>query len=454
MRYHVVGIGGAGMSAVARLLAERAHVSGSDSGRWALSEGLRNIGVTVYDRFDPQHVIGADVVVRSSAYGDENPEVAAAQAAGIPLWKRHDAWRHIARGRVPLAVAGTHGKTTTTGMAWAALRGGGRDPSLICGAELREIGTNAHVGRTSELVIEADEYDRTFLVLAPAVAAVTNVEHDHVDHFPTRAEYADAFVEFALRTMPGGAVVACADDAGARALAVDMRERLRGRAEVVTYGTSPDADVGITDVRETRDGTTATLQLDGRRVALALRVPGIHNVRNAAAAVVSAHRLGVRPADAAAALSTFSLPSRRLETLGEAAGVAVIDDYAHHPTEIRASIAAMRSRSAGRILACFQPHTPSRLRAFFDEFAASLGDADVAVVAETFSSARERADREGLARALAERARAVYVPDVASAARELADRAAKGDVILLLGAGDIRGAGALILERLRSKAYA
>jgi UDP-N-acetylmuramate--alanine ligase len=451
LKYHVIGIGGAGMSAVARLLASHAQVSGSDNGRWPLAEALRDLGVTVHERFDPQNVIGADVVIRSSAYGDENPEVAAAQAAGIPLWRRHEAWRQIARGRVVVAIAGTHGKTTSSAMSWAAVRAGPRDPSLICGGELRELGSNAYVGSGPELVIEADEYDRTFLALSPAVAVVTNVEHDHVDHFPTPDEYAEAFLEFVLRTIPGGTVVACADDPGALQLAGRARERLRGRADVITYGTSAVAEVAITEVRETAEGTAATLRIDGRAVPLALGVPGIHNLRNATAAVVAAHRLGVAPADAAAALRTLGLPGRRLETLGEAGGVLVVDDYAHHPTEIRASIAAMRARTKGRVVACFQPHTASRLRAFFDDFAAALGEADIALVAETFSSARERADREGLARSLAQRAGAGYAADIEAAARELAERTAPGDVALILGAGDVRAAGVRLLELLRSR---
>lgn len=451
LRYHVIGIGGAGMSAVARLLASRAQVSGSDNGRWPLAESLRDIGVTVHERFDPQNVIGADVVIRSSAYGDENPEVAAAQAAGIPLWRRHEAWRQIARGRVVVAVAGTHGKTTTSAMSWAALRAGPRDPSLICGGELRELGSNAYVGSGPELVIEADEYDRTFLALSPAVAIVTNVEHDHVDHFPTPYDYVEAFLEFALRTIPGGTVVACADDVGSLELAGRARERLRGRADVVTYGTSPVAEIAITEVRETAEGTAATLRIDGRAIPLALGVPGLHNLRNATAAVVAAHRLGVAPADAAAGLRALDLPGRRLETLGEAGGVTVVDSYAHHPTEIRTDIAAMRARTEGRIVVCFQPHTASRLRAFFDDFAAALAEADVALVAETFTSARERSDREGLARSLAQRAGASYAADIESAARELVDRTAPGDVALILGAGDVRAAGVRLLELLRER---
>jgi UDP-N-acetylmuramate--alanine ligase len=450
MRWHIVGIGGTGMSAVARLLAARGQVSGSDQGRWPLAEALRPLGVTVHETFDPRHVIEADVVIRSSAYGDEHPEVVAARSAGIPVWRRHDAWRHIARTMVVVAVAGTHGKTTTTAMCWSALRAGGRDPALICGAEVRAARGNAYVGRGTELVIEADEYDRTFLALAPAVAVVTNVDHDHVDHFPTRAEYADAFLEFVLNTVPGGSVVACADDEGARDLAVAARERLRGRAEVITYGTSPDSDVLIADPRTGTYDASAEIRIDMRRIPLSLSVPGVHNLRNATAAVVAAHRLGVAPSDGARALAGVSLPSRRLEILGAAGGVTVVDSYAHHPTEIRADVEAMRA-SGARVVALFQPHTPSRLRAFFDGFAAALREADAAVVAETFSSARERADPEGLARRLADASGAAYAPDVASAARALADRVGDGDVALILGAGDIREAGVRLLELLGSR---
>ena len=451
MRYHIIGIGGTGMSAVARLLAARGQVSGSDEGRWPLSEALRPLGVTVHEAFDQRHVIGADVVVRSSAYGDEHPEVLAAQIAGVPVWRRHDAWRHIAKGQEVVAVAGTHGKTTTTAMCWSALRAGGKDPSLICGAEVREAGANAYVGRTPELVIEADEYDRTFLALSPAVAVVTNVDHDHVDHFPTREEYAQAFLEFVLRTIPGGAVIASADDAGARELAERARDRLRGRADVVTYGTGADAEVRIADTLTDGETARAEIRLDQRRIPLSLTVPGVHNLRNATAAVLAAHHLGVSPSIAAAALASVALPARRLELLGEAAGVIVVDSYAHHPTEIATDIAAMRPRARGRIVVLFQPHTPSRLRAFFDGFASALSQADDVLVAETFSSARERADPEGLARRLAERSGGIYVPDVASGARALAERVAEGDLALILGAGDIRVAGVRLLEMLRAK---
>src|SRR5947208_684355 len=211
-RFHIVGIGGMGMSAVARLLLARGdRVSGSDKGSWPLAQALAADGATVATAFAAENVTGADVVVRSSAYGDTNPEIAAARAAAIPVWKREDAWRELARGKRVLAVAGTHGKSTTTALAWTALRAGGLDPSLVCGAVLRDLGSNAYAGAGDILVIEADEYDRAFIALEPEVALVTNVDHDHVDVFPTRSDYADAFGSFAGRIVPGGALVACAD---------------------------------------------------------------------------------------------------------------------------------------------------------------------------------------------------------------------------------------------------
>jgi UDP-N-acetylmuramate--alanine ligase len=215
--------------------------------------------------------------------------------------------------------------------------------------------------------------------------------------------------------------------------------------------TSADADVLIADVAGDARGARAEIRFDQRRIPLALRVPGVHNLRNATAAVIAAHRLGVRPGEAAAGLAAFTLPSRRLEPLGEVAGISVIDSYAHHPTEIRADIAAVRPQGGGRLIALFQPHTPSRLRAFFDAFAAALAEVDVCVVAETFASARERPDPDGLARRLADAARGTYAPGVEASARELAARAAEGDVVLVLGAGDIRAAGVRLLELLASR---
>jgi UDP-N-acetylmuramate--alanine ligase len=454
LRFHVVGIGGAGMSAIARLLMAGGHqVSGSDTGRWPLSDALARDGALVHDAFAEAHVVGADVVLRSSAYGDGNPEIHAARERGIPVWKRDDAWRFLSEGTRVVAVAGTHGKTTTTAMTWSALREGGIDASLICGAAVAGLGSNAHAGRSDVLVIEADEYDRAFHALSPAVAIVTNVEHDHVDVYPTADSFADAFREFSRRLEPNGALVACVDDAGAANLAAWASRELDGR-HVVTYGTSDDPTYRLDRVTFGAAGMWFTLGGPGdRSVEVRLSVSGEHNARNGAAAIAAAAALGVPVATAAVGVARFTGTERRLETLGVARGVLVVDDYAHHPTEIRASIAAVRPR-ARRVVVVFQPHTPSRLEAFFDEFASALRAADRVFVAETFLSARERSDERGGAKALASASGGDYVRDTDEAARALAGVVQGGDVALILGAGDIRPAGTKLLELLRQGAPA
>jgi UDP-N-acetylmuramate--alanine ligase len=452
-KFHVVGIGGVGMSAVARLLMARGDsVSGSDRGEWPLARALASDGVTVASSFDAANLADADILVRSSAYGDSNPEVAAARAAGIPVWKREDAWRELGRGKRVVAVAGTHGKSTTTALAWTALRAGGLDPSLICGAVLRDIGTNAHAGKGDILVIEADEYDRAFLALEPEVAIVTNVEHDHIDVFPTHDDVKEAFAHFASGIVQGGWLVACADDPGSADLARRGDGDLAGR-QVVTYGMAPDAGYRVVELVQKADGVS--FDLAGpfpSLIPVSLRLAGAHNARNATAALAAADALGVPAVAAAKSFATFSGTERRLEELGSAHGITVVDDYAHHPTEIRVSIEAVRARTNGRVIVLFQPHTPSRLRAFFDEFAAALRTADDRVVAETFASARETADSRAGAKALAQSAGGAYVVDAEAAARALAERARPGDLVLVLGAGDIRPAGIRLLELLRERA--
>jgi len=442
-----------GMSAVARLLMARGDVvSGSDKGEWPLARALAEDGATVAAAFDAKNVAGADVVVRSSAYGDANPEIAAARAAGVPVWKREDAWRELAREKRVLAVAGTHGKSTTTALAWTALRAGGLDPSLICGAVLRDLGTNAYWGKGDVLVIEADEYDRAFLALEPEVAIVTNIEHDHIDVFPTHDDVKQAFARFASGIVLGGWLVACADDPDSAALAARGNDDLAGR-QIATYGMAREAGYRVIELAQRVDGVSFDLVGPFESpIPVSLRLAGAHNARNAAGVLAAADALGVPATAAAKSFATFNGTERRLEELGSARGITVVDDYAHHPTEIRASIEAVRARTKGRVIVLFQPHTPSRLRAFFDDFAGALRTADDRVVAETFASARETADSRAGAKELATRAGGAYVVDAESAARALAERARPGDLVLVLGAGDIRPAGVRLLELLRERA--
>jgi UDP-N-acetylmuramate--alanine ligase len=433
----VVGIGGAGMSAIAKLLLAAGHdVTGSDNGRWPLAEALAREGAAVYERFAAEHVPGAEVVLRSSAYKEDNVEVAEAIRRGIPVWKREDAWRFLAEGKRVIAVAGTHGKSTTTALVWSALRTGNVDASLICGAVLRGIGSNAHAGSNDVLVIEADEYDNTFHALRPLIAVVTTVDHDHVDMFPTRESYRDAFRTFVRGIVPRGTLVTCMDDDGARDLAEYTRTEVE--RDVLTYGTDSRADL-----RVTRD-TDKVYSLGGD-THVSLQIPGAHNALNAAAAVLAAHTFGVTKTDAALGVSEFSGVERRLEALGTAAGVKVVDDYAHMPAEIAVGLNAFENA-----IVVFQPHTPSRLAKFFDEFVAVLRRARAVVIVETFSSAREHADAASRARALAEAVDGRYAKDGEEAAHIVAELVSPGDVVLVMGAGDVRPVGERLLELLRT----
>jgi UDP-N-acetylmuramate--alanine ligase len=429
------------MSAIARILHAQGHaVSGSDSGPWPLAEALARDGVAVHERFAPDHVPGADIVIRSSAYRDDNPEVRAALDAGIAVWKRDAAWRFLTKGRRVVAIAGTHGKSTTTAMTWSALQAGGIDASLVCGAVIRGLGTNAHAGKSDVFVIEADEYDNAFLSLHPEVAVVTTLDHDHIDVFPTRESYRDAFRAFARGAQAGGTLIASADDAGARDLAAwaDAQHTLR----VVTYGRHESATTTLTHV----DDRAYALELTPP-LTFFLSVPGWHNALNAAAAILVADRFDAPMPDVVAkGILPFSGVERRLELVGTAGDIRVIDDYAHHPAEIAAGLDAYGDSA----VVVFQPHTPSRLAAFFDDFVNVLKRARAVVIVETFRSAREPADPHGRARALAEAVGGRYAAHGEEAAHIAAELARPGDAVLVMGAGDVRPVGDRVLELLRT----
>lgn len=448
-RFHVVGIGGAGMSAIARLLLARGHaVTGSDNGPWPLAEALARDGVAVHERFAAEHVPGAEIVIRSSAYREDNPEVRAALDEGITVWKRDDAWRFLTAGRRVVAVAGTHGKSTTTAMTWSGLRAGGIDASLICGAVIRGLGTNAHAGASDVFVIEADEYDNAFLALHPEVAVVTTLDHDHIDIFPTREAYRDAFRAFVAGARAGGRLIASADDAGARELAAWTASQ--HRLIVQTYGRHPSASIHLKDLgNHVYDvgGDLGDRAYDRRGHLFGLAVPGWHNALNAAAAILVADHFDLPRSDVIGkGIGSFEGVERRLELVGIAGDIKVVDDYAHHPAEIAAGIDAFGDGA----VVVFQPHTPSRLDAFFDEFVAVLTRARAVVIVETFRSAREQADPHGRARALADAVHGRYAPDGESAAHLAAEAARPGDAVLVMGAGDVRPVGQRVLELLRT----
>jgi len=468
MHYHIIGIAGSGMSAIAAILLDQGHsVSGSDPSANRLTAALAARGATIYQGHAPAHVASADAVLATAAVGPDHMELVAARAAGIPVLGRADLWREWSQQRPVVAVAGAHGKTTTSAMIAVALRGAGIEAGYLIGAEAPDLGGNAAWGRPdAPLVIEADEYDRVFLALRPAVAVITNVEWDHPDIYPSAEEYAAAFARFAALAPAPDRVVLCGDDPGALALGL-TGATLYGIEE--DLATDPVAcrlvpfDWSASGVAPTADGGVRfdlwryNRQRFARRRpgSLSLRLPGRHNVRNALAALAVCALLQA-PLDAAArALAAFRGTARRFEIKGEAAGVTVVDDYAHHPTEARATLEAARLRFPGRRLVLYlQPHTFSRTAALLDAWPAACAAADLVRVGDVYA-AREQGDAPALARALAERVAALgldarYAGGVEAAARLLAAEVRPGDVVLTLGAGDGDRVGVLLLEHVRA----
>jgi len=444
---HFVGIGGIGMSGLARILLTWGYrVTGSDAQESDQTEALRGLGVPV----DIGHgaivdVAAAALVVMTAAVGETNPEVVAARAAGVPTVKRADLLGLLANGRRGVAVAGSHGKSTTSGMLVVALRELGADPSYAVGATVRTTGANAAPGSGEIMVVEADEYDHSFLALRPEVAIVTNLDYDHPDIFKDQAAYDAAFAAFVAQIRPGGTLVVAGDDPGCARLL----NRKDAGSRIVTFGETDAVDwrLGEDDAGWTVTGP------DGDTAALLLGVHGRHNARNATAALAACVALGFEREAVARALGRFTGVGRRFELKGEANGVTVIDDYAHHPSEIRATIAAARRRyPEGRIWAVFQPHTYSRTKALLDDFAEALTGADRIAVLEIYA-AREK---ETLGVSAAD-LRAKLPPETlgaegpAEAAAVLARRVKPGDVVLGLGAGDITHMGPRLLELLRAR---
>ncbi|HMQ31379.1 MAG TPA: UDP-N-acetylmuramate--L-alanine ligase [Chloroflexaceae bacterium] len=470
MRYHIVGIAGAGMSAIAHLLLDQGHtVSGSDQTANRQTAALAARGALVFLGHHSSHVAGADAVLATAAARADHIELAAARAVGIPVLGRAELWRQWSRERPVVAVAGTHGKTTTSAMIAVALRAAGLPAGYLVGAEVPDLGGSAAWGDpAAPLVIEADEYDRVFLALAPDVAVITNVEWDHPDIYPTADDYQAAFRQFAAGAASPGRVVLCGDDEGALALGLPdavlygIEERLA--TDPVSCRLAP-LDWSASGVTPTPAGGVAfdlwrysrRRMAQGRAGGLDLAVPGAHNVRNALAAMAVAELVGADLAAAAAALARFRGTARRFELKGEASGVTVIDDYAHHPTEVRATLAAARARYPGRrLVAYLQPHTFSRTLALLDDWAGACADADLLLVGDVYA-AREEGDAPGVARALAGRIAATGVDarpvgDLAAASAALIAAARPGDVVLTLGAGDGDRVGLALLEQLGGQA--
>ncbi|HJW15353.1 MAG TPA: UDP-N-acetylmuramate--L-alanine ligase [Thermoanaerobaculia bacterium] len=440
-RLHFVGAGGVGMSGLAEilLLSTPLEISGCDRERSENTERLTALGAKIAYGHDAAHLEQADLVVISSAISEDNPEVEAARRRGIPVIRRAEMLAEIMRLKQGIAVAGTHGKTTTTSLAGLVLTEAGFDPTIVVGGRVRILGTNARLGKGQYLVAEADEYDRSFLELTPVVAVVTNIEADHLDTYRDLPDILDAFAAFANRVPFYGAVIACLDDAGVREILPRVKRR------VVTYGESAEASLRADRIRLEASGTTFEVWEGGTWSLgeVRLPLPGRHNVANALAAIAVGRELSIPFPTIARALKEFTGVVRRFETKGERGGVLVLDDYAHHPTEISATLAAARQVHPGRrLVALFQPHLYSRTRDFARDFGRALCAADVAIVTDVYPS-REKPITGVTGDLVASAARGAghpnvtYVSERKEVVGELERLLKSGDLLITMGAGDV-----------------
>jgi len=467
-RVHFIGIGGIGMSGIAEILLTMGYaVSGSDLRASSTTERLARLGATIYLGHAAGNAAASDVVVTSSAVAKDNPEVVEARARKIPVIQRAEMLAELMRLKYGIAIAGMHGKTTTTSMVAAVLAGGELDPTVVVGGRVDAMGSNARLGKSQYLVAEADESDRSFLLLSPILAVVTNLDREHMDSYADMADIENCFVEFMDKVPFYGAVTACINDERLRRILPRVRRR------VYTYGESAEADFRLrmlpaeaggnpglkSDTWGTRDvgGAHARFEINARGLVLGpfeLHVPGRHNVLNATAAVAIGVQLGVTPEKIAAGLATFRGVDRRFQVRGVERGVTVIDDYGHHPTEIRATLQAARECGYGRVLVLFQPHRYTRTRDLMEDFAGAFGDADAVQVLDIYAASEQPIEGitgETLAHAIQAKngGRVVYAASMAEAVERLVADARPGEMILTLGAGSVSQAGPMILEALR-----
>jgi UDP-N-acetylmuramate--alanine ligase len=463
---HFIGIGGIGMSGIAEIMLNLGiKVSGSDLKRSAVTDRLAQLGAIVYEGHLAANVAGATVVVTSSAVTASNPEVQEAHARKIPVIQRAEMLAELMRLKYGIAIAGMHGKTTTTSMVAAVLSAGGLDPTVVVGGRVDALGSNARLGTTQYLVAEADESDRTFLKLSPILAVVTNLDREHMDCYHDMADVERAFVDFMDRVPFYGAVTACIDNALLKGILPRVRRR------VFTYGMAAEADYRLelldagsaqrrwTDAGEGQGSGFSRFQVHtaaGPLGPFELHVPGRHNVLNATAAVAIGRQLGMPTGKIAEGLANFRGVDRRFQKRGEACGVTVVDDYGHHPTEIRATLSAARECASGRIHVVFQPHRYSRTADLLDQFSGAFGDADTVIVLPIYAASEEPIPGV-TAELLAERIttekgrpRVEFAPDFAAAICAAAAAARDGDLILTLGAGSVSQLALQILAALEA----
>ena len=454
---HFVGIGGSGMSGIAEvLLTLRYRVSGSDLHENASTRRLRQLGARIHIGHDAGHVAGADVVVVSSAVKDDNPEVAAARAARIPLVPRALMLAELMRLKQGIAVAGTHGKTTTTSLVASVLAEGGLDPTFVIGGRLEAAGSNARLGAGEFIVVEADESDASFLYLQPTLAVVTNIDADHMETYDQSLDkLRQAFVDFLQRLPFYGVAVLCADDPNVRAIQPQLTK------PIATYGLAADAQVRAVDI--TANGTQMRFRAvhGGGEIAVTLNLPGAHNVRNALAAIAVALELGVPDAKIVKALAEFKGVGRRFQQFGKVrlpggGGFTLVDDYGHHPAEMAATLAAARGAfPKRRVLLAFQPHRYTRTRDCFEDFVSVLSTADALVLTEVYPAGEApivAADGRALARAVRVQGKVepVFVEKVADLPAAILAAARDGDVVLTMGAGSIGNVAGGLASRVRS----
>ncbi|MBI2953125.1 MAG: UDP-N-acetylmuramate--L-alanine ligase [Chloroflexi bacterium] len=449
---HLIGIGGSGMSPLAKVLAGAGYrVSGSDLAVSRVTDDLAELGVQIRQGHHAEHVGGADLVVISSAIPADNPELQQAKALGLPIVKRAELLGELTRRQHSILIAGTHGKTTTSSMVSLLLERAGLDPTVIVGGEIIDLGTSAKLGKGAYLVAEADEFDGTFLRLSPWVAVINNIEADHLDYYADLNAITGAFGQFMARVPEDGHVVACWDDPRVRKLA------RQGVNDIISFGLSSRALWRATRVHPNkRGGNDFDVVSGGSRFgAFSLQVPGKHNVANALASVVVAALVGIGAQEAAAILSEFRGAARRFEFKGAAEGVVVYDDYAHHPTEIAATLKGARERHPGRIWAIFQPHTYNRTKNLLGDFARALELADRVIVTDVYMPAGREVDTLGVsARNIVEMMHhpgAEYLPTLDEATARVLREVRGGDMVLTMGAGNVNRVAQAVLEGIRQK---
>jgi len=450
---HFVGIGGIGMSGLAEVLLNLGYeISGSDLRLSPVTERLEKLGAKIWQGHDAAHVDDAKVVVISSAVSEDNPEVQEARRRQIPVIPRGELLAELMRLKYGIAVAGSHGKTTTASMLATVLSSAGLDPTVVVGGRVSTMGgSNARVGRSDLLVVESDESDGSFLKLAPILAVITSIDREHLDHYRDLDHVLEAFLDFANRVPFYGAAVVCLDDENVQRILPRITRR------TITYGRSAQAALVVSGIRPERFASVFRLRRRGEDLGeFRLNIPGEHNVLNAAAAVGVALELGVEPEKVREGLARFQGVDRRFQKRGEAAGVTVVDDYGHHPTEIRATLETARQCGYERILVLFQPHRYTRTHLLMDDFARSFHQADAVFLTDIYAASEEPI--EGVtAELLAERIRehghraVSYEGPLEKAAEAVAAAARPGDLILTLGAGSVSQAGAAILGHLRRR---